>query len=364
MLGVKWEGRALPKWKLCALDGSLKPFEAEWQSLKKNISSDHPLLEFDFVEPLVKQLEAEKLFLAKLWESEYKGVAILKKRRFGTWETFAPGPAPIGFLMVNAPTRATVNSCIAGLMKSLPGCAIMLGVCRLDPDVPTLNALYDDPHFEVIEYIHTIRIDTDMPFDSYWAKRSQNLRSDIRKRLRLIEKEPLRVKLNELKSPESIYEGVKIHGELESKGWKGGINTHIDINNWRGRFYADMLERFARRGHATIYQLTFDDTVVASMLTVSGNGMIVLLKTAFDEKFARFSPGWILMYELYRILFSLGGKLTIEHYGRAYQKLRQWGGNVRIMYHANYYRFTFLKSWKENLRKLSQPSGDSPAGEE
>ena len=343
-------------WKFVNAVDEFSSYRENWQCLCKETASNHPLLQVDFVEPLIKYFAPNNLLLGLKGISGQDGMALLHQKYVGVWETFAPGPAPLSLAMLRTKAGEAINSSISSMVKSLPGYAILIGFYRLDPDLLTVKMLKNNGHTETLPYIDTIRIPIDIPFNEYWDQRSRNLKRDIVKKFRRIEQQGIHLDFRELRQPEEMCTGVKIYGGLESSGWKGEADTSVHINNCRGRFYAKMLERFARRQAASIYQLLFDGQVVASMLAIRGSGMAILLKTTYDEGMARFSPGWLMMYEIHKKLFSSQDVVAIEHYGNATQKLRQWGGNVRTIYHLNYYRWPLVKKLKEIARRVYLPA--------
>ena len=166
----------------------------------------------------------------------------------------------------------------------------------------------------------------------------------------------MKLSFHELRTTDKIKAGVEAYGQMESAGWKGKNNSAVHIENHRGAFYVEMLKRFALREKASIYQLLFDDKVVASAFTIKGCDMAIILKITFDEDMKDYSPGLIMMYELHKKLFSTIEINNIEHYGKATQRAKQWADNIRTTYHLNCYRTSFIKktihvlSYFKNLR--------------
>jgi CelD/BcsL family acetyltransferase involved in cellulose biosynthesis len=93
---------------------------------------------------------------------------------------------------------------------------------------------------------------------------------------------------------------------LEASGWKGAARTaalnHASIR----RFMADAVTGLAAEGKALIVRLLLDGRSIACGLTLnSGNGGW-FWKIAYDENFARFSPGALLALELTQMLTDSG----------------------------------------------------------
>ena len=85
---------------------------------------------------------------------------------------------------------------------------------------------------------------------------------------------------------------------------------------FRGNFTSEILQRFCAQGEGVIYRLLFNGKTVASQLGIQRNGMLILLKMAYDENFKEFSPGFLLQREIIRSNFSQRTVKVIEFYGR------------------------------------------------
>lgn len=84
---------------------------------------------------------------------------------------------------------------------------------------------------------------------------------------------------------------------LEASGWKGLAGSALAANAGTSTLFAQSLHGAAARGRLERLQLTLDDqpiAMLASFLTPPG---AFSYKTAFDERFARFSPGVLLQRE-------------------------------------------------------------------
>lgn len=336
-------------WELVNARHTFKTYQKSWQKLWEKVGKRHPLLDYDFVEPLVTFFGSEDLYLALYGEEGEKGMALLGRKSFGVWESFTPGPSPLAMIMIDI--EATENNDLAVLVRSLPGLASLLGIQRIDPVYRTIAECSNDPRAIVLDYTETVRIRIQGTFENYWQNRSKNLKRNIIKKKNRIIKEGIKSTFKELKSVSDIHSSVNIYGQLETKGWKGKKGSAVNADNRLGRFYKQMLENFARKNATRIYQLCFDGHVVASCLSIIGGGMNILLKITYDEQFADYSPGWMLMYEIHKKLFD-EEQNYIEYYTTSASKgLRQWSDDNRIIYHMNYFRWPFLKFLYTKIKK-------------
>lgn len=83
---------------------------------------------------------------------------------------------------------------------------------------------------------------------------------------------------------------------LESSGWKGLKGSSIASDTRLVHFYSAIVEELARRGFVRMYSLLLDRQPVAMHLGLAMNKCYYAPKVAYDETFARFSPGQILVH--------------------------------------------------------------------
>ena len=81
---------------------------------------------------------------------------------------------------------------------------------------------------------------------------------------------------------------------LESKGWKGRSRTALSCRPGHDRFFREMCRGFAEQGRLMLLSLEAGPRVVAqNTALVAGEGLFGF-KRAYDEEFARWSPGSLL----------------------------------------------------------------------
>jgi CelD/BcsL family acetyltransferase involved in cellulose biosynthesis len=94
---------------------------------------------------------------------------------------------------------------------------------------------------------------------------------------------------------------------LEASGWKGERGSALACNERDRRFAQAMLEAAHHRGQLMIVGLDLDGRPLARQVNLrSGEGSFAW-KTAYDERYARFSPGVLNQLENMRHFQSLDG---------------------------------------------------------
>jgi len=104
---------------------------------------------------------------------------------------------------------------------------------------------------------------------------------------------------------------AKLFLDLEAKGWKGRRGDALKISSATRGFFQDLVEHFSSRDRAILQHMRLGEISIAmkcSFISADGNGSFAF-KIAFDEEFAKFSPGVLLELENIRYLQDRPGSL-------------------------------------------------------
>jgi hypothetical protein len=90
--------------------------------------------------------------------------------------------------------------------------------------------------------------------------------------------------------------------EVEASGWKGeaGTATAIKLDPRLLEFYQGILRAFAPGGGCEINLLKLDGKAIAAQFCLVVDDTVYALKIGYDEAYAKFSPGKILLDEMLR----------------------------------------------------------------
>lgn len=106
--------------------------------------------------------------------------------------------------------------------------------------------------------------------------------------------------------------GVEPFLALESRGWKGMRGSALAIDSARAAFTREMLARFAARGALRVESLALDGEPIAIGLALRSGERAFYWKTAYDERFAEYSPGLLLTLDLSRRLERESGLTLVD----------------------------------------------------
>ncbi|MEO8304465.1 MAG: GNAT family N-acetyltransferase [Betaproteobacteria bacterium] len=266
--------------------------------------------------------------------------------------TFQPSQFPVG-PWLQRPDLAVAD--LAGsLIQDLPGTIVLASLTQLDPLLIPRPA--DGPLLGTLPFISTGTIALPATLDEYIAGRSENLRANLRRRQRKIEREHGPVSLQVISRAEDVAAGIDRYSDLESAGWKARLGTALARGNVQWRFYMEAMQTFCRIGQGRIYVLRFGDSVAAASLVVVARETVYLLKTTHNEGLRSVAPGMILRQHLIASLYAdESGVRRVEIYGSVNEAQRPWLTGTREMYHANFYRGPVLAALHTLSRRIMRP---------
>lgn len=128
------------------------------------------------------------------------------------------------------------------------------------------------------------------------ALRPHHVREFRRMRRRLAETGTLEYRV--ARHPDEIRLGVESFLALEAAGWKGRERTAMAVDRFRAAFAREAVYRLAERDLCRVHSLTLDGKVIACLIVFIEAGIAYTWKTAYDETYAAFSPGTLLMMDV------------------------------------------------------------------
>ena len=334
--------------------GTFEKHRMLWDAVNQS-RGNHILLDSMFVGPLVQYFGNKDVLLGVSSLEARKGLILLTQLRRGFWQTFDPAQAPMGLVLFE--NRDCCAEQLTDLLQAIPGYALGLSLTRQDPDYTVFSTHTDVTRSEFDSYVKTARVTVAGSFDQYWSTRGKDLVSNILRRRRRLEQQKIECSLVIDREPGCVAECISEYSSLEETGWKGKEGTAVSEANAQGRFYRDVLENFCEVGEGVIFRLKFNGKTVASQLGLQRDGMLILLKMAYDEQFRDYSPGFLLQQEMFRSFFTEGKVKVIEFYGRVREGWTlKWTNEVRTMYHVNCYRHSWIRRVRQWLKQSSLSS--------
>lgn len=328
---------------------SFDGFQKEWDALNRS-RGNHILLDSRFVSPLLRHFGERSCLLGIDRDSPRSGMALVLKKNAGFWETFQPAQAPLGMILLDHCDETGQE--LQEMTRQLPGYSLQFSVLQQDPDYTSFPVAINRADVETMDYIQTARLPVCGTFEDFWKSRGTNLRHNLARRRRRLEEKGHALDLVAHRTPDAVAACISEYGRLESRGWKGSEGTAVSADNAQGAFYRDVFETFCAAGEGVIYQLLIDGKVAASDLCLQRDGMLVVLKTAYDEEREEFSPALLMRQEIMQRTFAERQIRVVEFYGKVREWHTKWTDQIRTMYHVTYFRHRWVPRVKEWVKKI------------
>jgi hypothetical protein len=327
-------------WTFLSAREGIERFGTQWDDLNRALYGAHPLFDCSFVQPLVNHFATDGDVLAVRRDGDRPiSMVFLTRKSRSAWCSFLPSQTQV------APTLLRKQDDLHSLLGALPTAVLWLDLLCQDPDYSLARDMNSIPGSEFKAHSLTLNISLAGTFEEYWEQRSKKLRQEMRRTLRKIEQDGLTFRLDARRGAEAVDEAVVNYGLIESRGWKAKEGTAIHPDNAQGRFYRDLMARFARKNEALVYELHLGGALVASQLAIGNSVMLITLKTTYEESFAKYSPGRVLDYLMLEREFQEKRYSTVEYYTNASPEVLRWGTSERAIGHHRLYRYPGLKRW-------------------
>lgn len=323
------------------------PYAERWQRLNAR-NQDSPLLHPDFVAPLLAEWGAGGELMALAGDPDDPAAMVLVAPTSGfEWVTFQPSQAPVG-LMVRDP-GVVPGELVKSLQGALPRRCVLFTLMHQDPDLTPRPD--ENGRLRTVDYIRTARVAIEGTFDEYWKARGRNLRKNLKRQRNGLARDGIVTRLEVLERPEDVADAIAAYGKLESASWKAAGGTAIHPDNDQGRYYRAILERFCSRGEGRIYKYWYGDRLAAMDLCIHRHGVLVILKTTYDETIQTSSPAMLMRQDAFEEIFADGGFKRIEFYGKVMDWHTKWSDDIRTLFHVNCARWASVWKVRRLLRR-------------
>ncbi|REL25217.1 GNAT family N-acetyltransferase [Thalassotalea euphylliae] len=316
------------KWQLLPVS-EFHTIHSQWDALNQR-TLNQGVLSALFMQSLINTFAAQPLYiLCKYERAQLTFAGIFEQRSNYRWAIFQTSQGPLGAILSESHTLD--RRLFADIHQHLPGTQLLFDFTQLD------SAWFEQSDgVDCLPYITTGSLRVPEDFDAYFASLSKNTRQNINKAKNRLNKEGVAIELSIVTQPEQIKAHIAQYGELESKGWKSSLGTAVDIANEQGAFYVEMMTSFAEQGLAQIWCYKFNGAIVAVDLCIVHDDTITILKTTFDENFARYSPALLMKVDAYKAMSEQGNIKRIEYYGKVMDWHRRLACEERALFHVTW----------------------------
>lgn len=322
-------------WTSVALQRSLGRHGAAWDALNRRAFGHHPLLTALFVDGLLQKFGDGSERLCRFErDGELVAMCILRPKGRFLWTSFLPTQGQI------APTLIGDAALVSDLWRSLPHAVVQIDLLCNDPLVGAVVTTALPPTYR-LNHALTISVALEGSFEAYWAARPKQLRTNLKRYEKRLEADGLSARLVHVTSADEMADAVARYALLEDDGWKGRLGTSLGSSGPQYKFYRDLMVGAAADGNASVHELWFDDTLVASRMIIAQQATQVILKTSYDERFAVYAPGRMLLRAVIASSFAQNPDGTLEFYTDADQVQLAWATDRRWIQHVSLFRWRF-----------------------
>ena len=285
-------------------------FLAAWAKLARQAAEPNPFYESWFLLPALQQFDrAKKVRIASLWQGDIL-IGLMpfsQQANYGRWplihvSNWLHHNAFLGEPLVKVGAELLFWQKILGVMDNRGGKALFLhlnGIVvggALQMALAQICSERDRTHALVNKQERAF-LEGPLTAEAYFADavRSKKRKELRRQKNRLAEMGDL--KFGRQNGGIDLDQWTEEFLALESRGWKGSNGSALGCSPDTRTMFRAALQGAARAGQLELLDLRLDGAPLAMLVNfICGRGSFSF-KTAFDEDFARFSPGVLLQIE-------------------------------------------------------------------
>ncbi len=299
------------KLRLLTLNDIAPPaFLAEWEDLVAQACEPNPFFEPWFLLPSLRQWAAAGQVVVKAWYRDGDLRGLLPIMRSANYYSHRV-PHAAGWLHANAFCGAPLiaaghedafwRALLAHLDRS-PRRALFLHLPKLPADGPAHAALdrvlktSGRAHYIVAEESRAL-LAGNTNAEAYLAQAmSTKKRKELRRQHNRLAEEGA-LTFDRFAGDDGLAEWVAEFLTLEAAGWKGAAGSALASAPETRDFFTQALEGAAVAGRLERLAIRLDGRAIAMLVNLVTPPGAYSFKTAFDEDYARFSPGMLLQLE-------------------------------------------------------------------
>lgn len=343
--------------------GALAALEPAWRDLEAGVTGRTHLSSFDFLFTWYRRYAGPyggTPLIGLAWEGrELAGVApltLVRGRAAGVpvWRVeFAPSDVPAGEFLIRDDRPEIAASLLPSLVRTIGFDVACLD--GFDPASPHLAALADAARrlgiAVAIDDQASAVVDLRAGYDAYCAGLSGHYRRNLGAKARKIEAAGARVDaVFGTDAADRIDRAIARLIAITEASYK------LDGRRLAGEhraFLGDLVRRLAGRGTLALPMLSIGGRDAAFILGIVERGCFYDVTLAYDESFAKVSPGAFLMQRLLQQLAAAGVHTVVSHGAHEYKK--HWASTFVPQRRALFFTRTLAGSAARLARAALRP---------
>ena len=296
--------------KIIPLNAIPAAWDKDWADLARHASEPNPFAECWFMRPAICHLAttADSRMIA-VWQGElllgllplvlspkYGRLPVRHVQNWVHYHCFYGAP------LVRAGQEHMFWAAALTLLDGESWASNFLHIAGLDPNGPVITSLRDIRHADIVHRSARALLRSNLgPEDYYAANVRPKKRKEIR-RLRTRLDELGTVEFTSLEADGSVDRWINDFLTLEASGWKGREGSALSGTAPTKSFFEAAVRGAHRVGTLEMLRLTLDGKVIAMLINFMTPPGGFAFKIAFDEDYARFSPGVLIKIENLKVL--------------------------------------------------------------
>lgn len=140
----------------------------------------------------------------------------------------------------------------------------------------------------------------------YLATMKGDFRRDLKRKLKLLESNHGSFRISVTEDGAEIDVALRRGFELESKGWKGRAGTSVIQNPDAYHYYTSLAHAAAKQNALALMTFFCADDPVSFCYFLKSNNELILMKTAYNEDYRRYSVGQLAILKAIEYCYSTG----------------------------------------------------------
>lgn len=290
--------------------------QSRWDALAARAAEPNPFYESWYLLPSLRALDPQRRVQLLVMEEGGELIGLLPVRRenryYGHplphWRGWVHDNCFLGTPLVAAGYERQFWRAVLHWCDRHAGAALFLHLVQMPATGPVHDALSDvlsdvlndvlnaRPAATVMQEDRALLAGADNPQTYLDASLSAKKRKELRRQHRRLA-ETGELKIRRQRNPANVPAWTQQFLELERGGWKGQSGSALACQPETANLFREALAGAARAGRLDLLDLTLDGKPIAMLASFVCPPGAFSYKTAFDESFARFSPGVLLQLE-------------------------------------------------------------------